>query len=112
MILLQIYFDVSAEQCAAFERMYETIYAPALRRQQGYQRSTLLRLYPPRVSEEIEASPTEFNYQMELVFDSEENRRHWAASDDHSVAFPQAQALARAVAWRGFDIAGSDSMAV
>ncbi len=109
MILLQIYFEVAPEQTGAFERMYETVYAPALRKQAGYQRSSLLRVFPLQVSVEIGAASDPFNYQMELVFDSEENRRRWAGSADHRAAFPQAQALAGRVAWRGYDIAASDT---
>ena len=108
-MLLQIYFDVSAENAGAFERMYQQVYVLALRKQQGYLNSKLLRLYPPQVTQEIEATPTEFNYQIELVFDTEENRRRWAASADHSAAWPQAVELAQKVAWRGYDIAGTDA---
>lgn len=108
MIVLQIYFDIALEQAAAFQEMYVTRYVPALQRQQGYQGSRLLRLFPPQVTAEIEASPTEFTYQMELVFDTEENRRRWAASAEHSVVWPLAAGMARTVTWRGYDIVGSD----
>jgi heme-degrading monooxygenase HmoA len=108
MMLLQIYFNVAEEQARDFERMYQEIYVPALNRQQGYISSKLLRLFPPAVAQEIEAAPTEFNYQIELVFDTEANRRRWAASADHAAAWPAAAGLAKGVAWRGFDVAGSD----
>jgi heme-degrading monooxygenase HmoA len=110
MVLLQIYFEVSAEQSEAFERMYAQVYVPALRKQGGYQASNLLRLYPPTVTQQIEGTPSEFNYQIELVFDTEENRRRWAASAEHSTAWPQATALARQAAWRGYDMAGTDEV--
>ncbi|MCL5998151.1 MAG: hypothetical protein M1546_19175 [Chloroflexi bacterium] len=108
MMLLQIYFDVSPEKARAFEQMYRDTYVPALKKQQGYLSSSLLRLFPPHIAKEIEAAATEFNYQMELVFDTEENRRRWAASEEHRIAWPQASGMARNVAWRGFDVAGSD----
>lgn len=108
MIVLQIYFDIAPAQEDAFRDMYMTRYVPALQQQQGYHGSRLLRLFPPRVAAEIEASPTEFTYQMELSFDTEENRRRWAASAEHSVVWPLAAAMARTVAWRGYDITGSD----
>lgn len=108
-MLLQIYFDVPGEKAGDFERMYRDTYVPALRKQQGYIRSTLLRLFPPLVAQEIEAAPSEFNYQMELVFDSEANRRRWAASPEHQAAWPQASGMARQVAWRGFDVAAADT---
>ena len=107
-ILLQIYFQVSAKKAADFERMYDQSYVPALNKQQGYLRSNLLRILPERVVREIEAAETEFNYQMELVFDTEENRRKWVASKEHSQAWPQASAMAERVAWRGYDVVQSD----
>lgn len=108
MMLLQIYFDVEEGKAAAFEAHYTEAYVPAMQKQQGYLGSKLLRVFPRGLSDEIEAAPTEYNYQMNLLFDSEENRRLWAASDEHQVVWPQAEGMARKVAWRGYDVAGSD----
>jgi antibiotic biosynthesis monooxygenase (ABM) superfamily enzyme len=108
MMLLQIYFNVLPENAGAFERMYREAYAPALRKQRGYVSSRLLRLFAPQIAAEIEAAPAEFNYQMELAFDTEENRRRWAASEEHGVVWPRAAGMAQAVAWRGYDVVGSD----
>lgn len=108
MIVLQIYFEIAPEQAAAFQAMYGDRYVPALQKQQGYQSSRLLRLFPAQVAAEIEASPTEFTHQMELAFDTEENRRRWAASAEHSVVWPLAAGMARSVAWRGYDVVAGD----
>jgi hypothetical protein len=108
MILLQIYFEIAPEQADSFQAMYANQYAPALRKQQGYLSSRLLRLFPANVAAEIEADPTPFTYQMELLFDSETNRRRWAASAEHSVVWPVAAGMAKSVAWRGYDVAASD----
>ena len=107
-MLLQIYFRVSEANGKAFEEMFDNVYVPAMQVQEGYVGSRLLRLFPPELHAEIEARETEFNYQMNLVFDTEENRRKWVASDEHQAAFPKAKELADEVAWRGFDIAGED----
>lgn len=109
MMVLQIYFAIAPEQETAFQDLYATQYVPALQKQQGYKASRLLRLFPPQVAAEIEARPTEFTHQMELVFDSEENRRRWVASAEHSVVWPLAAGLARTVAWRGYDVVGDDA---
>ena len=108
MMLLQIFFDVAPERAAEFEQMYREVYVPALQAQQGYMRSNLLRVFPPPVSREIDAAPTEYNYTMQLVFDTEVNRRRWAASSEHGVAWAAASGLARSVAWRGYDVVGYD----
>lgn len=106
MIQLQIYFAVAEEKAAGFEAMFAEAYVPALQKQPGYQGATLLRLFPAGFAQEIGAAPTPYNYQMELRFDTEANRRLWANSPEHSVVWPQAQALAQEVAWRGYDVIG------
>lgn len=106
MILLQIYFAVAEGKASAFEAMYADAYAPALKKQTGYVGSTLLRIFPAAVAQEISAAETPFNYQMELRFDTETNRRRWATSDEHSILWPAAQDLAQQVAWRGYDVVG------
>ena len=107
-MLLEIYFKVAEERAEEFERMYAESYVPAMRKQQGYLRSNLLRLFRKDVAEEIEASPTEFNYQMQLVFDTEENRRKWVASKEHETAWPLASSMAEKFSWRGFDVVAKD----
>lgn len=108
MMHLQIHLKIPPEKAADFERMYRDAYAPALRKQKGYLGSKLLRIFSSQAAQEIGADPTEFNYQMVLAFDTEENRRRWAASADHGVVWPQASGMAEKVVWRGFDVAGSD----
>ena len=110
-MLLQIYFKVSKDRAEKFERMFAESYVPALRKQQGYLRSGLLRLFPETVSREIEAAPTEFNYQMELVFDTEENRRKWVASKEHAQVWPLAEGMIEKVAWRGYNVVRGDRKA-
>lgn len=109
-MLLQIYFEVVPDQTSAFEQIYREAYVPAMEKQEGYLGSRLLRLFPAPVATEIKAEETPFNYQMELVFDTEENRRKWAASDEHQKVWPMAQDLALRVAWRGYDVAGKDRL--
>ncbi len=109
-MLLQIYFQVAEANGEAFEKMYEEVYVPAMRKQKGYLGSNLLKLFPPEVHSEIQARDTEFSYQMELIFDTEENRRAWVDSDEHQVAWPKAESLSESVAWRGYDIAGTDKV--
>jgi len=107
-ILLQIYFKVSTEQAKEFEKMFASTYVPALKKQDGYLRSNLLRIFPAAVVKEIQAAETPFNYQMELVFDTEANRRKWVASKEHQKAWPLASSMAEKFAWRGFDVVRSD----
>jgi heme-degrading monooxygenase HmoA len=107
MILFQLLFEVAEDQRAEFERTYAEVFEPALRRQKGFQNVRFLRLYAPAQMAEIEAVPTEFNYQISFVFDSEQQRRAWAKTADHDVAWPKLAALVKQVLWRGFDVLSS-----
>jgi heme-degrading monooxygenase HmoA len=104
MILFELHFQVEPQNKAAFERAYAEVFAPAISRQKGFQSLKLLRLYAPEVIAEIEASPTEYDYQLNFTFESEAARRVWATSPDHDVAWPQISALATKFFWRGYDL--------
>ena len=79
-IALQMDFIVPKENAEAFEKMYYSIYVPAMTVQQGYLSSKLLRLFPEDIAKRIQAEPTTYNYQIQISFDTEENRRKWVAS--------------------------------
>jgi mannose-6-phosphate isomerase-like protein (cupin superfamily) len=107
-MVLQMDFIVAQENAEAFEKMYYSIYVPAMTVQQGYLGSKLLRLFPENLSKEIQAEATTYNYQIQISFDTEENRRKWVASSQHQIAWPAATALAKEYKWRGYDVMGDD----
>ena len=104
MILFELHFQVDASKQAEFERAYAEVFAPAISKQQGFQSLKLLRLYAPEVIAEIEASSTEYQYQLNFTFETEAARRVWATSADHDVAWPKISALATKFFWRGYDL--------
>ncbi|MDO1511672.1 cupin domain-containing protein [Maribacter confluentis] len=105
---LQMDFVVDKENAVAFEKMYYSIYVPAMVVQDGYLNSKLLRLFKNDLAKEIQAEPTTFNYQIQISFDTEENRRKWVASEQHQIAWPAASGLAKEFKWRGYDVMGDD----
>lgn len=107
-MVLQMDFIVPKANVETFEKMYYSIYVPAMTVQQGYISSKLLRLYHDNLSKEIEAEPTEFNYQIQISFDTEANRRKWVASEQHKIAWPAATSLSTEYKWRGYDVMGDD----
>ncbi len=109
-MVLQMDFVVAPENREAFEKMYYSIYVPAMTVQEGYLESKLLRLYNEEEATTIEAEPTDFNYQIQISFDTEANRRKWVASDQHQIAWPAATSLAKEFKWRGYDVMGDDVM--
>lgn len=104
MILFELHFQVQPEKRAEFETAFAEVFAPAISRQQGFQSLKLLRLYGPEVLAEIEASVTEYQYQIKFTFDNEAARRVWATSADHDVAWPKLSALTTKFFWRGYDL--------
>ena len=108
-MVLQMDFVVTKENADAFEKMYSSIYVPAMTVQQGYLGSKLLRVYPDNISKEIQAEPIVHNYQIQISFDTEENRKKWVASAQHQIAWPAATKLAKEFKWRGYDVMGDDN---
>ena len=107
-IALQMDFIVAKENAAAFEKMYYSIYVPAMTVQQGYVGSKLLRLFPETLAKEIEAEPTTYNYQIQISFKTEQDRKDWVASAQHQIAWPAASSLASEYKWRGYEVMGDD----
>jgi antibiotic biosynthesis monooxygenase (ABM) superfamily enzyme len=108
-IALQMDFVVPKENAETFEKMYTSIYVPAMTVQQGYLESKLLRLFPDTLEKQIQGEPTTYNYQIQISFDTEENRRKWVASPQHLIAWPAASGLAKEFKWRGYDVMGDDN---
>jgi heme-degrading monooxygenase HmoA len=106
MILFQLLFEVADDKRGEFEKTFTQVFEPALKRQKGFQNVKLIRFYPPAQAAEIEATPTEINYQINFVFDSEASRRVWSKSADHDVAWPKLSGLTKKAQWRGYDIIG------
>ena len=104
MILFELHFQVEPDKRAAFESAFAEVFAPAISRQKGFQSLKLLRLYAPEVIAEIQASATEYQYQINFTFESEAARRVWATSPDHDVAWPKLSALTSKFFWRGYDL--------
>jgi hypothetical protein len=107
MILFQLLFEVSDAKRAQFEKTYVEVFEPALRRQAGFRNVRLLRIFSATQVAEIAAAPTEYNYQINFVVESEALRRQWATSPDHDVAWPALSAVADKFLWRGYDIVAS-----
>ena len=108
-MVLQMDFIVAKENAEAFEKMYTSIYVPAMTVQQGYIESKLIRIFPENLEKEIEGEATTYNYQIQISFDTEENRRKWVASEQHKIAWPAASGLAKSFKWRGYEVIGDDN---
>lgn len=104
MILFELHFQVDPQKRQGFEQAYAETFAPAISKQKGFRTLKLLRLFSPEQVAEIQASPTEYDYQINFTFDSEQDRRVWATSPDHDIAWPKLSAIASKFFWRGYDV--------
>jgi mannose-6-phosphate isomerase-like protein (cupin superfamily) len=107
---LQMFFEVEPDKTRAFEKNYTDVYVPALRQQVGYLGSSLMRRFPDDISKKIGSPDTKFNYEMELIFDTEEHRQLWVKADVHIAAWAKTAALSKSYQWFGYDVVGMDQV--
>jgi mannose-6-phosphate isomerase-like protein (cupin superfamily) len=110
MAKLQMFFEVEPANYAAFEKNYIDVYVPALRRQVGYLGSKLLRVFPADVTKRNGSPEQKFTFEMELMFEKEEQRVAWTKTKEHDVAWGKTVAFAKSYQWIGYDIVGMDQV--
>jgi heme-degrading monooxygenase HmoA len=93
MVTLHIYLTVKEGQGAALEALYHAAYIPAISRQEGFRGAHLLRAYDSAAQ-----------YEIDITFDSEEQRARWASSADHEATWPRVVALCEGFSAQGYDI--------
>jgi hypothetical protein len=72
--------------------------------------SKLLRRFPDDFSKKIGSPNTKFNFEMELMFDTEEHRQMWTKTKEHDYAWPKTAALSKSFQWIGYDVVGMDQV--
>ncbi len=111
MAKLQMFFEVEPVNYTAFEKNYMDIYVPALRKQVGYLGSKLLRIFPADVAKRNGSPDSKFTFEMELMFEKEEQRVAWTKTQEHDFAWAKTAALAKSYQWLGYDVVGMDQVA-
>ena len=106
MIELHIYLTAKPGKAAEIERTYRDAYVPAITNQQGFRSATLLRPYEAATAERIGGRPVAYDYEINIAFDTEEQRMAWATGAEHQVCWPQMEALCATLEWQGFDVVG------
>jgi heme-degrading monooxygenase HmoA len=110
MIAFQITMTVRESQREAFESRFAACFLPAVSRQEGFREALLLEPYEHLRGDQSVASPTvpdtpgtdTTEYQLQLRFDSEQQRRRWVDSDDHDPAWGTLRELAEQVSVQGY----------
>jgi heme-degrading monooxygenase HmoA len=91
-VQLHIYIEVKTGKGPELESLYHSSYVPAIKVQDGFLWSRLLRHYD-----------SNSNYEIDISFRTEKQRAAWAQSKEHQAAWPKIEAVGAKITWQGFD---------
>jgi hypothetical protein len=93
MITLHIYLQVTPAHEAELERLYRDEYTSAITGQRGFRSTALLRTYDTARADAIDAR-RDWTHEIDIVFDTEEDRQMCAARPEHARVWPRISARA------------------
>lgn len=91
-VQLHIYIEVKPGKGPDLEKLYHSAYVPAIKVQDGFLSTRLLRHYE-----------SNSKYEIDISFKTEKQRATWAQSKEHQDAWPKVQELGAKITWQGFD---------
>ncbi len=91
-VQLHIYIEVKPGKGADLEKLYYSAYVPAIKVQDGFLLSRLLRHYD-----------STSKYEIDISFKTEKQRDAWAQSKEHQAAWPMIEQVGEKITWQGFD---------
>ena len=91
-VQLHIYIEVKPGKGADLEKVYYSAYVPAIKVQDGFLSSKLLRHYD-----------STSKYEIDISFKTEKLRAAWAQSKEHQAAWPMIEQVGEKITWQGFD---------
>ena len=91
-VQLHIYIEVKAGKGPDLEKLYHSAYVPAIKIQDGFLSTRLLRHYD-----------SNSKYEIDISFKTEKQRAAWAQSKEHQAAWPKVEELGAKITWQGFD---------
>ena len=91
-VQLHIYIEVKPGKGPDLEKLYQTAYVPAIKVQDGFLSTRLLRNYD-----------SDSKYEIDISFKTEKQRAAWAKSKEHQAAWPKVEEVGAKITWQGFD---------
>lgn len=91
-VQLHIYIEVKPGKGPELEKLYHSAYVPAIKVQDGFLSTRLLRHYD-----------SNSRYEIDIAFKTEKQRAAWAQSKEHQSAWPKVEELGAKITWQGFD---------
>ncbi len=95
-IELHVYLELAEGKGSELESIFRQDFVPAISRRKGFKQVRLLRK---------RGAPGE--YEIDIVFSSEELRLEWVASPEHAAIWPRIAGLCRSVSSAGFEVCES-----
>ena len=91
-VQLHIYIEAKPGKGPDLEKLYHSAYVPAIKIQDGFLSTRLLRQYD-----------SNSKYEIDISFKTEKQRAAWAQSKEHQAAWPKVEELGAKITWQGFD---------
>jgi heme-degrading monooxygenase HmoA len=91
-VQLHIAIEVKPGNGPELEKIFQIAYIPAIKVQDGFLWTRLLRRYD-----------SSSNYEIDISFSSEKQRAAWAQSKEHQSAWPRVEEVSAKISWQGFD---------
>jgi len=91
-VQLHIYIEAKPGRGTELEKLYHSAYVPAIKVQEGFLSTRLLRQYD-----------SNSKYEIDISFKTEKQRAAWAQSKEHQAAWPKVEELGAKISWQGFD---------
>ena len=91
-VQLHISIEVKPGKGPDLEKLYHSAYVPAIKVQDGFLSTRLLRQYD-----------SDSKYEIDISFKTEKQRAAWAQSKEHQSAWPKVEELGAKITWQGFD---------
>ena len=91
-VQLHIYIEAKPGKGPDLEKLYHSAYVPAIKVQDGFLSTWLLRHYD-----------SNSKYEIDISFKTEKQRAAWAQSKEHQAAWPKVEELGAKITWQGFD---------
>jgi heme-degrading monooxygenase HmoA len=91
-VQLHITIEVKPGKGPELEKIFQNAYIPAIKVQDGFLWTRLLRKYD-----------SNSNYEIDISFKSEKQRAAWAQSKEHQSAWPRVEEVSAKISWQGFD---------
>ena len=92
-VQLHIYIEAKPGKGQDLEKLYHSAYVPAIKVQDGFLSTHLLRQYES-VSK----------YEIDISFKTEKQRAAWAQSKEHQAAWPKIEEVGAKITWQGLDL--------